>query len=106
MATHSSVFLPGESQGQGSLVGCRLWGRTEPDTTEVTSQQQQQHLTRMEIFSLGMSVGNATAGTRVLTVVSLYPRLEWKLLIYFIGPFNSQKKRTFATTNLSKTKTN
>src|SRR5574337_840012 len=25
------VFLPGESQGQGSLVGCRLWGRTESD---------------------------------------------------------------------------
>ena len=23
------VFLPGESQGPGSLVGCRLWGRTE-----------------------------------------------------------------------------
>ena len=34
------VFLPRESQGQGSLVGCRLWGRTESDTTEVTSQQQ------------------------------------------------------------------
>ena len=30
------VFLPGESQGQGSLVGCRLWGRTELDTTDVT----------------------------------------------------------------------
>jgi len=30
------VFLPGESQGQGSLVGCRLWGRTESDTTEAT----------------------------------------------------------------------
>ena len=30
------VFLPGESQGQGSLVGCRLWGRTELDTTEET----------------------------------------------------------------------
>ena len=30
------VFLPGESQGRGSLVGCRLWGRTELDTTEVT----------------------------------------------------------------------
>ena len=30
------VFLPGESQGQGSLVGCPLWGRTESDTTEVT----------------------------------------------------------------------
>ena len=30
------VLLPGESQGQGSLVGCRLWGRTESDMTEVT----------------------------------------------------------------------
>ena len=30
------VFSPGESQGQGSLVGCRLWGRTESDMTEVT----------------------------------------------------------------------
>ena len=35
MATHSSV-QPGESQGQGSLVGCRLWGHTESDMTEVT----------------------------------------------------------------------
>ena len=30
------VFLPGKSQGQGSLVGCRLRGCTESDTTEVT----------------------------------------------------------------------
>ena len=30
------VFLPGESQGWGSLVGCHLWGHTESDTTEVT----------------------------------------------------------------------
>ena len=30
------VFLPGESQGWGSLVGCRPWGRTESDTTEAT----------------------------------------------------------------------
>ena len=30
------VFLPGESQGRGSPGGCRLWGRTESDTTEVT----------------------------------------------------------------------
>ena len=35
------VFLPGESQGRGSLVGCRLWGHTESDTTEVTSQQHE-----------------------------------------------------------------
>ena len=30
------VFLPGESQGRRSLVGCHLWGCTESDTTEVT----------------------------------------------------------------------
>ena len=30
------VFLPGESQGQGSLVGCHLWGHTQSDTTKVT----------------------------------------------------------------------
>ena len=30
------VFLPGESQGLRSLVGCRLWGRTESDMTEAT----------------------------------------------------------------------
>jgi len=30
------VFLPGESQGWGSLVGFRLWGRTKSDTTEAT----------------------------------------------------------------------
>ena len=45
------VFMPGESQGPGSLVGCRLWGRgslvgchlwgrTESDTTEATWQRQ------------------------------------------------------------------
>ena len=37
MATHSSV-LALESQGRGSLVGRRLWGRTESNTTEVTWQ--------------------------------------------------------------------
>ena len=42
MATHSSV-LAWRIPGTGSLVGCRLWGRTESDTTEVTQQQQQQY---------------------------------------------------------------
>ena len=28
------AFVPGESQGQASLMGCRLWGHTESDTTE------------------------------------------------------------------------
>ena len=34
------VLLPGESQGQRSLVGYSPQGHTESDTTEVTEQQQ------------------------------------------------------------------
>ena len=51
------MFLPGEPRGRGSLVGCRLWGRTESDTTDVT-QQQQQHgstLEGLETLELHMS---------------------------------------------------
>jgi len=54
------VVLPGESQGQGSLVGCRLWGLTESDTTEAMQQQQQQRFT-----SGGQSIG-ASASALVL----------------------------------------
>ena len=42
MATHSSV-LAWRIPGTGSLVGCRLWGCTESDTTKATQQQQQQY---------------------------------------------------------------
>ena len=35
MASHSSV-LAWRIPGTGSLVGCRLWGRTESDMTEAT----------------------------------------------------------------------
>ena len=39
MATHTSVLawrIPGTLPTRGSLVGCRLWGLTESDTTEAT----------------------------------------------------------------------
>ena len=39
MATHSNI-LAWRIPGMGSLVGCRLWGHTELDTTEATQQQQ------------------------------------------------------------------
>ena len=63
------VFLPGESQGQGSLVGCRLWGRTESDTTEATwQQQQQQQQTYNKVLPGGSVVKNppANAGEAAL----------------------------------------
>ena len=41
LSTCSLRPLPGESQGWGSLVGCRLLGHTESDTTKATWQRQQ-----------------------------------------------------------------
>ena len=48
------VFLSGESQGQGSLVGCRLWGRTESDKTKRLSSSNSTlfHFTDTEVFLL------------------------------------------------------
>ena len=42
------VFLPGESRGQGSLVGCCLWGHTESNTNEVSSM----HLSYSSLLKL------------------------------------------------------
>ena len=36
METHSSIFLPGDSQGQRSLAGYSPWGRKKLDMTEAT----------------------------------------------------------------------
>ena len=64
------VFLPGESQGRGNLVGCRLWGCTELGTTEVTAAAA------LAVWWLGPSVFIAGAsgsvpaqGTKILQAV-------------------------------------
>ena len=55
------VFLPGESQGRQSLVGCSLWGPTESDTTEATQQQQSNQTERgKENSSKGTYLTNST----------------------------------------------
>ena len=51
MATHSSV-LAWRIPGTGSLVGCRLWGRTESDTTEATQQQCVFYLGLLQLLAL------------------------------------------------------
>ena len=61
VAAHSSV-LAWRIPGTGSLVGCRLWGRTESDTTEATQQQQQQQQQQQHADS-------ATAARRILALV-------------------------------------
>ena len=44
------VFLPERSQGRRSLVGCRLWGRTELDTTEATAAAAAAYFTDTGFF--------------------------------------------------------
>ena len=59
------VFLPGESQGRGSLVGRHLWGRTESDTTEATQQQQQTLCIRQKTRERTVSHRNSPQGSVV-----------------------------------------
>jgi len=51
------VFLPGESQGWGSLVGCRLWGRTGSDTTEATCSSST-HIKRKDSYQHPKNMGS------------------------------------------------
>ena len=44
------VFVPGESQRRGSLVGCRLWGHTESDTTEATCSSSSSRVTNTSTY--------------------------------------------------------
>ena len=47
------MFLPGESQGQGSLVGCRLWGCTESDTLKrLSSSSSRGHISPCVIWAI------------------------------------------------------
>ena len=64
------VFLPGESQGRESLVGCRLWGRRESDTTErlhfhfslFTFMPWRRKWQPTPVFLLGESQGQGSLG--------------------------------------------
>ena len=65
------VFLPEESQGWGSLVGCHLWGLTEADTTEATAAAVLHHFLHNKSHSLYLTpcalelrdISNFTAGS-------------------------------------------
>ena len=67
------VFLPGESQWRWSLVGCRLRGRTESDTTELTWRQQQQPLSRVRLCN-PMNYSSPASSARGIRQASI---LEW-----------------------------
>ena len=81
------VFLPGESQGRGSLVGCRLWGRTESDTTEVTQQQQQQQ-SQYALILEPKKIKSVTASTFLPSICHEAMGLDAMILIFLILSFN------------------
>ena len=82
------VFLPGESQGLGSLVGCCLWGCTELDMTEATQQQQQQshlrHYLCIPISELSLLYTKYNVGRSM----ALHYTIPW-LSLYIVGIHDS-----------------
>ena len=68
-------MLPGESQGRGSLAGCRLWGRTESHTTEATEHACTQDAsvgpttTQLSLFS----ATNCPSSAELMHLVSYLP---------------------------------
>ena len=75
MATHSSV-LAWRIPGRGSLVGCRLWGRTESGMTEVTPQQQQIKIGRRQWHPSPVLLPGKSHGQRSLEGCSPWGRQE------------------------------
>ena len=103
LAHFSGAFCPGdwldptslgaarEFQGRGSLVGCRQWGRTQSDTTEVTQQQQQQGLCCAMafggLFSISMvpdiSLSNASFPSSPISTLRM---TQLGLPVYLLAP--------------------
>ena len=80
------MFLPGESQGQKSLVGCRLWGRTELNTTEATKQQQQQQQPFLSNSLKALVMGTVTNGFPSVTSVLQYLVFKMSTMYFLLLP--------------------
>ena len=79
------VFLPGESQGRGSLLSCCLWGCTESDTTDAT--QQQQLLSCVWLFCDPMDCSPPDSTVHGISQARI---LEWIAISFSVG--SSQPK--------------
>ena len=83
------VFLPGESHGQRSLVGCRPWGRIESDTTEATWWWQAFF---MDQLSHPYMTNGKTIALTIWTFVGIVISLLFNMLSRFvIAIFPSRK---------------
>ena len=98
------VFLPGESQGQRSLVGCHLWGHTESDMTEATAAAAAGGVYMLtDSFFFFLTILNSYTPFTVITKYQLYsPCCNSKSLSlpysqYFISPSLLPLYRLFTT---------
>ena len=77
------VFLPRESCGQRSLVGCCPWVRTESDTTEVTHHACMHWRRKWQptpVFLPGESQGQRSWWAAVYGVAQSRARLKWCIM--------------------------
>ena len=95
------VFLPGESQGQKSLVGCHLWGLTELGTTEVT-QQQQQHafIAYRSLRNCGKETKNSIANRLCSPKCMLLSILADQHFLLILSTEHAQPYRKEGTTHI------
>ena len=71
------VFLPGESQGWGSLVGCLLWG--PQSQTRLKRQQQQQQPVNLRTILLAVHLENwETMPTYAFVIEKKFERIRTK----------------------------
>ena len=89
---HSTpVLLPGKSHGRGSLVGCRLWGRTESDTTE-----------RLHFhFSLSCTGEGNGNPLQCSCVENPRDRVAWWATVYGVAQSRTQLKRLSSSSSSS-----
>ena len=88
------VFLPGESQGQGSLVGHRLWGRTESDQLKRLSSSssqpfllQGQCLQKLWLWRIPTWLSHCSAP--LVTMWTMPPGVVWSFCTFYLHTFST-----------------
>ena len=97
------VFLPGESQGRGSLVGCRLWGRTESDTwlKRLSSSVCFTPLLFLSSFSVCLPLASIVLyhlrqwQPKILAYKGLQQRPSVKSFLFTLGQFQVRQNESF-----------
>ena len=85
------VFLPGESQGWGSLVGCCLWDCTESDRLKQLSSSSSIILLLKHTEKVASRYIHPSKEVNFL--VSLYIKREIKLLLWWKHQANNQESQ-------------